>query len=458
MSRHGDKTSRTGERQDIADSLTGGQARWTETSGAILLVEQAKQVGAEEDFPNAGKPWPQPDDFPAESPPDESLASLPIEPAIGADAAARPCVGIDPSWQLFWQRAPTDTIALGGGPQAQRFVGAELIIDGTPTIRAALLSAGVGGRMRGDFGLINSVHLFMRRVVFGMSGSAKLDADAQAPPPDGEARKAAWAAAAERRAVIHADDFGQAVMAEHAGQHAPGAGVALVEQEADLQQEAALEIADSQRFDAGAVSGAKPPFEVDGPDIVGRTRGGASGWRQLRAVTLAARAVGQQFQPAQPAGEGACHRQMNARMQMAQAGVQFAWSPGWMASTELPQRLSPAQGQLPWRAVRTPGTIPQTGTTVTAETMPPFVACRAGDVEAVTELSERFALLKRSEHESFTSGKQRASMPRHARSVRQLSNHKLFAMSWPRAVRDVLSPCQPPALLSNAEFCRGLRT
>jgi hypothetical protein len=94
-----------------------------------------------------------------------------------------------------------------------------------------------------------------------------------------------------------------------------------------------------------------------------------------------------------------------------------------MSATELPQRLSPAQGQLPWRAVRTPGTIPQTGTTVTAETMPPFVACGAGDVEAVTELSERFALLKRSEHESFTSGKQRASMPRHARSVRQLSNH-----------------------------------
>jgi hypothetical protein len=89
-----------------------------------------------------------------------------------------------------------------------------------------------------------------------------------------------------------------------------------------------------------------------------------------------------------------------------------------MAAAELAQCLSPAQGQLPWRVVRPAGTIPQTGAPVTAEAMQPFVARGAGDAEAATELRKEFALLKGSEGETFTDRNQRASKPRHARSVR----------------------------------------
>jgi len=405
-----DRTSRT--------DLTGGQARGAETSGAILLVEQAEQVGAEEDLPNPGVPGMQPDDFPTAGTTDESLASLPKEPPIGTDAAVGPRRWIDPSRQMFWQGTPTDMIALGGWTQAQRLVGPELIIVGTPAVRAALLSERMWGGAGGDFGLINSVHLFVRRVVFGMRWPAKLDVDAQAPPPDREARKAAWAAAAERRAIVHADDFGQAVTAKHAGQHAPGGGIALVGQESDVQEETALEIANGQGLNTGAVARAKPPFEVDRPDIVGSTRHRALGWRQLWAMTLVARAGRHQFQPAQPACEGACHRQVNARMQVAQTCAQFTRPPSRMAAAELAQCLSPAQGQLPWRAVRPAGTIPQTGAPVAAEAMQPFVARGAGDAEAATELRKEFALLKGSEGETFPDRNQRASKPRHARSVR----------------------------------------
>jgi len=77
-----------------------------------------------------------------------------------------------------------------------------------------------------------------------------------------------------------------------------------------------------------------------------------------------------------------------------------------MAAAELPQGLSPAQCQLPWRAVWPAGTVSQTGATVLAKAVSPFVTRGAGDVEAATELSKRFALLKGSECETFTSGKQ----------------------------------------------------
>jgi len=77
-------------------------------------------------------------------------------------------------------------------------------------------------------------------------------------------------------------------------------------------------------------------------------------------------------------GEGACHRQMHAGMQVAQTGAQFTRSPSRMAAADLAQGLLPTRGQLPWRAMRPAGTILQTGAPVVAEALQPFVARGGG--------------------------------------------------------------------------------
>ena len=393
-------------------------ARGAETPRTILLVQQAEQIGPEEDFPNPGWLGLQPDDFPAEGAPDEPLAALPKEPAIGTDATLAPRGRIVPSRQGFWQRSQADAIMSGGRLQAQRFVRTNPIIVGPPAVGAPLVCARMRGGVVGDFGLIDAVHLFVRRVVFRMRGPAKLDLDAQAPPPDREARKPAWADPAERWPVVHADDFGQAVTSKHACQRAPGVGIALVGQQPDIQEETAFEIAHGQRFDPRAVAGMKPAFEIQRPDVVGNAGGSAFAGRQLRSLPLVARSWWHQFEAAQPPGQRAGRGQMHARMELPQPGPQFPWPPSWLAAAELAQGRLPAPRQLPWRTVWATGTIPQTGTPVAAEAMHPLVTAGAGDVETVTELRKGFTPRQSREDEPFTCGKQRASKPRHARSVR----------------------------------------
>jgi len=393
--------------------------RGTETAGVILLVEQAEQVGAQEDFPNPGWLALQSDDFPAEGPPDEPLTTLPKKSAIGTDAALIPRGWIAPSRQLLWQEPLADPIMLGGGAQAQRFVWPDLVIVGSPAVGAPLVCTRMSGGVGGHFGLINAVHLFMRGVVFRMRRPAKLDPDTQPPPPDREARKPAWTDPTKGRAVIHADDFGQAVPAKHAGQRAPGVGVALVGQEPDCQEETALEIARGQRFDARAVAGAKPAFEIKGPNVVGRAGGRAWAGRQRRTASLMARAGRHQFEPAQPAGERPRHGQVDARMQLAQTRAQFTRSPSRLVAAESAQRLLPARCQLPGRVERSAGSIPQSGATVASKTMQPFVTRGAGDMKTVTELSKGFASRQSRQRETFTGGNQGASEPRHALSMRQ---------------------------------------
>jgi hypothetical protein len=391
--------------------LAGG----AQAASAILLVEQAQEVGAEKDFPHTGLLELEANDFPAESPPDEPLASLPIEAAIGTDPALAPADRISPDRQTFRQGARAAAIMFGGWPQAQGFMGTQLVVTGPPTVGAALVGWRMSRRLAGNFGLVNAMHLFMARIVLRMCGPAKLDANTQPPPPDRKAGKTARANSAKRRAVVHADDFGQTVTSKHSGQRAPGLVIALVGQKPHIEKETAFEIADRQGLDPGAVAGAKPALEIHRPDVVGRARHRALTGRQRRTLPLVTRTGWHQFEPPQPSRQGAGYRQTNARMQATQTGVQFTRTPGGMTPTEPAQGRLPAPRQLSWRMVRPTGTIAQTDTPLEAKALPPFVSGGAGDVETATKLSEGLALNQSREDEPFTSRKKGASKPRHAR-------------------------------------------
>lgn len=83
-----------------------------------MLIEQAEQVRTEEDLPNSGVSRSKTDDFPAEGPSDEALATSPKEPTVGTDTAFGPGRRVFPLWQLFGQGTLAQTIGLGGRLQA----------------------------------------------------------------------------------------------------------------------------------------------------------------------------------------------------------------------------------------------------------------------------------------------------------------------------------------------------
>ena len=71
-------------------------------------------------------------------------------------------------------------------------------------IEAALLRFSIGLRRSCGLGLESFVHAFMGAVLFGVRGGDALVVDAQAGPPDRQAREAVEAGAGKRGAVVGA--------------------------------------------------------------------------------------------------------------------------------------------------------------------------------------------------------------------------------------------------------------
>jgi hypothetical protein len=139
---------------------------------------------------------------------------------------------------------------------------------------------------------------------------------------------------------------------------------------------------------------------------------------------LVAWAVRHQSQATQPTGQRARAWQVKARMQTAQASVQLARPPSGMTAAQLAQPQTPARCHLAWRAKRTARTVSQALATAMAETPQPLVTGGASDVKTLAEMNEGFAMGQSGKREPFPSGNQRASEPRHARSVRQAAAQK----------------------------------
>jgi hypothetical protein len=103
-----------------------------------------------------------------------------------------------------------------------------MIVLSAPPVRASLQHRPAVGRVCGDFGLIDPVHLFVGGVVLWMSWAAIVDFNSQSPPPDGQARESPWAGPAKRRSVIHTDRPRQTVATEHALQRWANGFIGLV--------------------------------------------------------------------------------------------------------------------------------------------------------------------------------------------------------------------------------------
>ena len=66
----------------------------------------------------------------------------------------------------------------------QRFMWPYLVVDISPVIGLALAGGRMNGRMRGDFDLVDPMHLFaMGGIILRMGGGAIFHTDAQPTPP-----------------------------------------------------------------------------------------------------------------------------------------------------------------------------------------------------------------------------------------------------------------------------------
>lgn len=135
-------------------------------------------------------------------------------------------------------------------------------------VEASLLSHEVhGGRPNGSL-FEGFVHSLVPSVLLRRGGFGQLREDSQFDPPDGEPGEPAEGDAGEGRAVVRADDPGQAVFLEEPGKMMLGGFMAGAEQCPTVEQIPAEAVGDRQRIAVQAVAGLELSLEVGGPDLV----------------------------------------------------------------------------------------------------------------------------------------------------------------------------------------------
>ena len=165
-----------------------------------------------------------------------------------------------------------------------------MVVVVTPTITAPLNQRAAEGWQGEYFSLVSGVHLFMGSVVSWASTTSELDTDAQAQPPDREAGETECSFATEGSAVVHADGGRQAFALEDAGHGMSHGQVALIGQQADVQQVTALGLADGEGIMTHPIASAEVALEVDGPDLVNATWQREAWMRNWWTPTCATRA------------------------------------------------------------------------------------------------------------------------------------------------------------------------
>ena len=139
---------------------------------------------------------------------DVDPAILPADAAVLADLSDFEVSGVLGLRQAIGETARRGLVELCGRSALKRLVRPLVVELESEGVKEALLGTGVSGRGPGRLGLEGSVHALVPSVLLGMGGLYQLRADAQADPPDREAREAAdGRGGGKRHAVVGADDF-----------------------------------------------------------------------------------------------------------------------------------------------------------------------------------------------------------------------------------------------------------
>jgi hypothetical protein len=359
--------------------LSGTESTW------IGVHQKTNKMTSEIDFLSVLSQAFKADALLRKGPTDDPHAALPADIAAGTDAPSGPVLRITKFGQNRTVGAAAFVIEGRGHLLAQSLMRPLGVVVVNPTIGSALLASWCARRRRGDFGFVNSMHLFMRGVILGAGATSELDSDAEAQPPSRESRQVQRSIAGEGRTVIDADDLRLAIAKKKMLKILSHRLVAVPEQ-ANAQDITTEQIAHRQRIDSLTIAGAKPSFEVDSPDTVGALRH-RQGWpRQLRSAARSSQTPRHSHQARQPLGDRPHSGQACSGMISAQAGVDLLGAPMRMFETNLSDRPQPFGSCASTQMNGTMRALGQSQAAFLAKTLEPFETGFAADSELTAAL------------------------------------------------------------------------
>jgi len=238
-------------------------------AGSIFGVQLSDQKRAEMDRrPTMWRECFETESLTDESTSDEAQTTLPFDVAMRTHASLEPVFGIAQCGQSLRPGARRGAVSAARRFLAEGLVGTTMIVVVAPAVGAALLGMAMASRRSEHLGLVAAVQLLVRGVVARACPTCELDANPQAQPPEAEARKPQGTFAAKGRTVVHADRARQTVTAEEPGENPPHGVVALLWEQADLEEVTAFGFAHRERLLALAIGGAEPALEIDRPDLM----------------------------------------------------------------------------------------------------------------------------------------------------------------------------------------------
>ena len=136
-------------------------------------------------------------------------------------------------------------------------------------VEVTLLGTEVGLRRPSGFALEGSVHAFVTAILLRLTRLDGLRTDAEPDPPSAEACEPSEADGSEGRAVVGADDGGNAELTEDLDEYGLGELDRRGVQPSALEQESAETVLDGKGIAVAAVEHLELAFEVDRPDRIG---------------------------------------------------------------------------------------------------------------------------------------------------------------------------------------------
>ncbi len=151
-----------------------------------------------------------------------------------------------------------------------------LVISFAEALEKSLLHAEIGAWRTGGVGFEGSVHAFMGAILLWTTRSDALVGDAELKPPNVKVSQTVNACGSEGGAVVAADRVGEAMLSKQAQELVLDASCLHIRQAMATKQVAAEVVDDGERVAGSAVAHEELPFEIDGPNLVGRVVKGAA--------------------------------------------------------------------------------------------------------------------------------------------------------------------------------------